>query len=127
MGTNSLDTVETMGSSSFFGPLDDLEQGERALAARALRAVRPKLASVLVDVGCHLKGLAQLEKAEGLPQCSTKVVSKVGQSASAGHYGLDRGGGNITPRAGGGTGAALECGGLQAEDGRVARWRGWRA
>lgn len=70
-----------------------LNLSERAVAARerfgrALQAVGPELASVLVDVCCHLKGLEQLEKAAGWPQRSAKIVLLMGLSALVRHYGL---------------------------------------
>lgn len=70
-----------------------LEHSERAEAARqrvnrALVAVGPELASVLVDVCCHLKGLEQLEKESGWPQRSGKIILRVALSALARHYGI---------------------------------------
>lgn len=70
-----------------------LELSERAEAARqrvnrALAAVGPELASVLVDVCCHLKGLEQLEKESGWPQRSGKIILRVALSALARHYGI---------------------------------------
>lgn len=76
------------------GSVQAMEIGERALAARqrvsrAMVDVGPELASLLVDVCCHLKGLEQLEKASGWPQRSAKIVLLLGLSALARHYGLD--------------------------------------
>ena len=85
-------TGEAQGSAGAHAALDI---SERALAARervslALGAVGTELASVLVDVCCHLKGLEQLEKASGWPQRSGKIVLQVALSALARHYGIDR-------------------------------------
>ena len=81
------------------GALRGLEISDRALAARervsrALGSVGPELAGALVDVCCHLKGLEQLEKAEGWPQRSAKIVLLMGLSALARHYGIGPGAGS---------------------------------
>lgn len=87
--------ASTGGAPHNVGAHRGLEISERALAARervsqALGAVEPELASLLVDVCCHLKGLEQLEKAAGWPQRSAKIVLQVALSALARHYGLER-------------------------------------
>lgn len=79
-----------------------LELSDGALAARqrvnhALTALGPELASVLVDVCCHLKGLEQLERAAGWPQRSAKIVLTLGLSALARHYGIERTNPNAGP------------------------------
>lgn len=85
----------TGGARPNVGPQQGLELSERAVAARervsrALKEVGPELASLLVDVCCHLKGLEQLERAAGWPQRSAKIVLQVALAALVRHYGLER-------------------------------------
>jgi len=68
--------------------LSDTVLAARQRVARALAAVGPELASVLVDVCCHLKGLEEAEKQEGWPQRSGKVVLQIALTSLARHYGL---------------------------------------
>ncbi len=65
---------------------DVLAAKERVM--RALDAVGPELASVLVDVCCELKGLEEAEKAQGWPQRAGKVVLQIALTRLARHYGL---------------------------------------
>ena len=56
------------------GDLQENIAGARERVRRALAAVGPELAGVLIDVCCHLKGLEEAERAAGWPQRAGKVV-----------------------------------------------------
>jgi hypothetical protein len=55
---------------------------------RALAAVGPDLAGVLIDVCCHLKGLEASEKSSGWPQRSGKIILQIALRQLARHYGM---------------------------------------
>ncbi|MBL8564797.1 MAG: hypothetical protein JNM89_03670 [Hyphomicrobiaceae bacterium] len=70
------------------GDLRDSVVAARDRVGRALAAVGPELASVLLEVCCHLKGLEQLEREAGWPQRSGKVALHMALDALARHYGF---------------------------------------
>jgi hypothetical protein len=74
---------------------DSLEVNERALAAkqrfmRALDAVGPEMAEILVDVCCLARGIEAAERGLGWPQRSGKLVLQIALTQLARHYGLVR-------------------------------------
>ncbi len=68
--------------------MSDASAAARERVNAALAAVGPELASILVDVCCHLKGLEVSEQQAGWPQRSGKVILLLALSSLARHYGL---------------------------------------
>jgi hypothetical protein len=83
----------------------DAVAAARERVRRALAAVGPELAGILIDVCCHLKGLEEAERAAGWPQRSGKVVLQLALTRLARHYGI------------GASGRSPEAG-----TGRVSHW-----
>jgi hypothetical protein len=78
------------GSPAHDGDFRDSVIAARERVRRALAAVGPELAGILIDVCCHLKGLETSEKASGWPQRSGKIILQIALRQLARHYGMLR-------------------------------------
>lgn len=79
------------------GPSAGLTLGEASLAARqrfekAVQAMGPDLADIVVRTCCYLQGMEAAEKEHGWPARSGKVILKLALDRLANHYGLELGG-----------------------------------
>jgi hypothetical protein len=92
LATQSWDGLGATGgrrpAASGIADLSDAAIAARQRVERALAAVGPELAPVLIDVCCELKGLGDVEKARRWPPRSAKVVLMMGLARLARHYGL---------------------------------------
>ncbi len=72
----------------FGSEMRDSVLAARERVNRALAAVGPELAGILVDVCCHDVGLEAAERAEAWPQRAGKVILQLALTRLARHYGL---------------------------------------
>ncbi|VAW13613.1 hypothetical protein MNBD_ALPHA09-1769 [hydrothermal vent metagenome] len=70
--------------------LSDTALAARQRFERALNAVGPEMANVVVDVCCFLIGLGEAESARGWPRRSAKLVLRLALDILARHYGIIR-------------------------------------
>lgn len=68
--------------------LSDAVAAARERVRRALTALGPELADVVLDVCCFEVGLEEVERARGWPVRSAKVVLTIALDRLAAHYGL---------------------------------------
>ncbi len=86
LGANWVASVTSGKRSGGAVELTDAALAARQRVDKAIAAVGPELAGVLVDVCCFLKGLERVETERGWPVRSAKIVLKTALGVLARHY-----------------------------------------
>lgn len=86
LGANWQASVSSGRRASGVADLTDAALGARQRVDRAIAAVGPELAGILIDVCCFLKGMETVETERGWPVRSAKIVLKTALGALARHY-----------------------------------------
>ena len=84
----SVATGRRSGDGGGIADLTEMAIAARLRFDRAVRAVGPELAGVLVDACCFLKGLETVERERIWPARSAKLVLRLALESLARHYGL---------------------------------------
>lgn len=77
-----------LGGVPASGDFSDMVMAAKQRFAAALKALGPGLADLLFDVCCHLTPLEGIERQQGWPQRSAKVVLRIALDRLGEHYGL---------------------------------------
>lgn len=77
-----------LGGVQVAGDFSDMVMAAKQRFAAALKALGPGLADLLFDVCCYLTPLEGIERQQGWPQRSAKVVLRIALNRLGEHYGL---------------------------------------
>lgn len=86
LGANWVASVSSGRRDGGIADLTDAALAARLRVEKAIRAVGPELAGVLIDVCCFLKGMETVEMERGWPVRSAKIVLKTALGVLSRHY-----------------------------------------